>query len=259
MAVPDLSREVTVFVTSIGAPSYHACRRWLEHQDCTFSLACLEGIRPLSAALQAMLDRCRTPYYVQVDEDMLLYPHAVRTLYEHVSSAPEAVSLVVGLLHDLHLGQNIHGVKIARHGIARRFPWVDEPNVVRRLERMEQAGFRAMAISGDAPGAPPSPLGLHVAPATPAMLHDRYRTLGRLRRTFPRRFNWVEPLPALFLERVMKQGVTADLHALLGILAGTLAGPLPPGAELRDGRIPSDVEFLQQEIDDRRQNSQAVP
>jgi hypothetical protein len=88
----DLSSEVTVFVTTIGAPSYAACRELLRRQDCTFTLDLVEGITPLSVALQQMLDRCRTPYYVQVDEDMLLYPQAVRTLFERMASAPPEVA-----------------------------------------------------------------------------------------------------------------------------------------------------------------------
>jgi hypothetical protein len=107
---PDLSEEVTVFVTSLGAPSYAACRELLRRQDCTFRLEVIEGVRPLSAALQQMLDGCRTPFYVQVDEDMLLYPEAVRTLSERISSAPPDVAIVVGQLYDVHLKRCIQGV-----------------------------------------------------------------------------------------------------------------------------------------------------
>ena len=41
-----------------------------------------------------MLDECTTPYFVQVDEDMLLYPHAVRTLHERMAAAATEVAMV---------------------------------------------------------------------------------------------------------------------------------------------------------------------
>lgn len=234
-ATLDLSREVTVFVLSLGAPSYAACLQRLRAQDCQVTLERIEGVRPLSAALQQMIDRCRTPYFVQVDEDMLLHPHAIRLLHARMAAAPPEVATVVGLLHDVHLGCDIQGVKIARHAVAARYRWADEPVVIRRIERMAADGFRVQVIETADPSAP-GPLGLHTTPATPAALFDRYRALERLRQTFPRRMDWVEPLPALLLARVMTEGRLDDMPALLGLLAGRAAGPLPAGAELRDGR-----------------------
>ena len=81
----DLSEQLTVFVTTVGAPSYAACRQHLRAQDCAFRLQVIDRVAPMSAAFQRMLDDCRTPFFVQVDEDMLLYPHAVRTLYERIA------------------------------------------------------------------------------------------------------------------------------------------------------------------------------
>jgi hypothetical protein len=227
---------VTVFVLSIGAPSYAACCELLRRQDCTFTLELVEGITPLSAALQQTLDRCQTPYYVQVDEDMLLYPHAVRTLFEQLSSSPPDVAMVVGLLYDVHLEGCIQGVKIARHAIARRYPWGDEPSVLRRLERIEADGYRVVELAVDDPGSQGSAVGLHATHVTPQMLYDRYLTLERLRRGSPRKLDWFEPFPAVFLQRFLADRTEADLQALLGVLAGALAGPLPAGAEIRDGR-----------------------
>ena len=231
----DLSTEVTVFVTTIGAPSYPACRELLRRQDCTFTMHLLEGITPLSAALQQMLDRCRTPYYVQVDEDMLLYPHAVRTLYERMSSSPPDVAIVVGQLYDVHVERCIQGVKLARHAIARQYPWADQPNVLRRLERLAADGHHVLELPAGEDGRAAGALGLHGTHATPEMLYDRYLTLERLRRSSPRQLEWFEPVPARFLRRFLAAPTEADLHALLGILAGAVAGPLPEGAEVRDG------------------------
>jgi hypothetical protein len=174
-----------------------------------------------------------------VDEDMLLFPHAVRTLYERLSSAPDEVAIAVGRLYDVHLDRYIQGIKIARHGIARGYPWAEEPIAVRRLERIEADGYRIVELPIDAPRGPGGALGLHMMPATPAMVYDRYMMLERLRQTFPRKLKWMESLAPLFLKRVLKEGREIDVYALRGVLAGVLAGPLPAGAELRDGTSPS--------------------
>jgi hypothetical protein len=94
---------------------------------------------------------------------------------------------------------------------------------------------------------PPGVVGLHSTHATPQMLYDRYQTLERLRRRFPHHFQWLEPFPALFLKRFLDDGNEEDLQALLGVLAGSLAGPLPEGAEIRDAsRRPSDLDAVGQ-------------
>ena len=35
----------------------------------------------MSKALQEMINRCKTKYYVEVDEDMILQPNAIELLY----------------------------------------------------------------------------------------------------------------------------------------------------------------------------------
>src|SRR5438132_881901 len=64
----ELTNEVTVFVTTVGAPSLPACLERLKRQDCTFELCVIDHVAPMHVAFQRMLDECRTPYYVQVDE-----------------------------------------------------------------------------------------------------------------------------------------------------------------------------------------------
>jgi len=49
------------------------------------------GDRANKKAFQAMLDTCDTPYYVQVDEDMLLHPDAVRRLHASMRLTSDGV------------------------------------------------------------------------------------------------------------------------------------------------------------------------
>ena len=74
-----------VFVSTVGYPTYQECLEGLAAQDSKFTLKIVDHVAPMSAALQRMQDECTTPYYVQVDEDMLLYPQAIRTLHERIS------------------------------------------------------------------------------------------------------------------------------------------------------------------------------
>ena len=75
----DISDLVTVFVSTVGYPTFESCIENLQRQDCIFELNVIDHVAPMSAAFQRMLEECVTPYFVQVDEDMLLYPGAVRT------------------------------------------------------------------------------------------------------------------------------------------------------------------------------------
>ena len=131
---PDAFDEVTVFVTTVGAPTFQACLEQLCRQDCTFRLKVLDHVAPLGVALQRMVDTCTTPFYVQVDEDMLLYPHAIRTLWERIRGRSDT-ALVVGNLYDVHLERHIAGVKIFRHEAVRDHQVQGTPDWVAGLQQ----------------------------------------------------------------------------------------------------------------------------
>jgi hypothetical protein len=229
---PDLARLVTVFVTTVGAPSYVACRETLARQDCTFTLVPIEHVTPLTAALQRMLEVCTTPYYVQVDEDMLLYPHAIRTLYERIAGSASDTALAVGDLYDVHLRHRIEGVKIFRHAINRRYPWEPELTAVERLQRLAADGYRVLRTPNGSPRSPTTTLGLHGTHWTPRSIYERYRREERLRRRWPELFGvgW----GAVLLQRLLEQRSPLDLFAVLGVIAGALepedAGGVTPDA-----------------------------
>lgn len=80
--------DLTVFVISCGEETLPACISSLENQDSTFTIQQINDITPMSAAFQAMPDRCQTPYFLQVDADMLLEPSAVQSLYLATRASP---------------------------------------------------------------------------------------------------------------------------------------------------------------------------
>ena len=210
---PDLSAELTVFVLTVGAPSFEACRALLDRQDCTFTLRVVDHVAPMSAAGQRMLDECTTPYAVQVDEDMLLFPHAVRTLHEAISRAPADVAMAVATLYDVHLDNRIQGVKIFRHAVAARYPFTETLSMdVERQARLQADGHTIRHL--------PEILGLHGAFWTASSIFARYVTVERKYRSPGTEEQWFEPYHRRLLERFLDDPRDLHFFALMGVLAG---------------------------------------
>jgi hypothetical protein len=223
-ARPDLSDRVTVFVTTVGAPSYQACLAHLRAQDCAFPLRVIERVAPMSRAFQRMLDECETPFFVQVDEDMLLYPHAVRALHELIGASDENAAMAIGDLYDAHLERCILGVKIYRHAIVRRYPFAN----VQSFEKLQMRQLRAdgHAIVWTPPGKSPTTehtLGLHGTHWTAESIYERYATLERRRRGHPRELEWFAEYARVFLQRYLDEPSELNFFALFGLLSGALA------------------------------------
>lgn len=234
---PDLSRRVTVFVTTVGAPSFEDCVEHLRRQDCRFGLSIIDRVAPMSAAFQRMLDECSTPYFVQVDEDMLLYPHAVRSLCERISAVDDNVAQYVCALYDVHSEEVIYGLKINRTDIVRRYPVRDvdgcEWDQVRRWRKDGYADVR-VPIDG-ASRSSEQTLGLHGAYYTPLSIYIRYSMLERRRRKGNRTHEWVVDTAVKFLRRHLANPSELDFYALMGVLAGSLSDHTRAGCE-RDYR-----------------------
>lgn len=223
---PDLSAEMTVFVSTVGAACFPECLAHLARQDCRFRLEVIVNVAPLSAAFQAMLDRCQTPFYVQVDEDMLLRPHAIRTLHERIKATSPEVPLVVAWLWDADLGMRRQGVKAYRHAVVSRYPYAD-------VQSCEKDQVRRMAADGHLHVRPPEKdpaeddpgvLGVECAHDDPARAFERYATLEQRRLRHPDKLAWFEPCAVEFLRRFRADGGEKHLLSLLGVIAGRLAG-----------------------------------
>lgn len=226
----DLSGDVTVFVLTVGAPSFAECMQRLDAQDCRFTREVIMNVAPMSRALQCMLDRCRTPFFVQVDEDMLLYPHAIRSLYTRLAEAPAEVAILTCHLLDRHAARVLYGLKIYRHDIVRRYPYDNvEACEYDQIRRFTRDGFVDMRLPLEDHFRPSElTLGEHGAGWTPRSVFERYCTLERKIRRHRRGIpttsaTWVEEQAAFFLKRYLDGGEPLDLYALMGVVAGRLA------------------------------------
>jgi hypothetical protein len=138
--------DLTVFVISSGEETGDDCMAALETQDCTFRIEHIRDVTPMSAAFQAMPDRCRTPYFVQVDADMILRPDAVRKLYDAVRQSPYWVYRIAGTLYEEGFG--IGGaVKCWKRSLFRFVSFHDCRTVDRELHnRLRWFGLRIKRI-----------------------------------------------------------------------------------------------------------------
>jgi hypothetical protein len=229
--LPDLSSELTVFVSTVGAASFTACIEHLDRQDCRFRRVVIARVAPMSVAFQRMLDTCETPYYIQVDEDMLLRPDAVRRLHGLIRDADADVAMVCAWLWDVHLGRGIQGVKAYRHAIIRKYPYVNVESCEKdQLRRLQADGFRYLRPLDAVPTEfGPWTLGRHGAHYNPQLIFERYSTLEHKRCQAPDSSAWFADHGAEFLARFRDDPSEVNLMALLGILAGRLSGRTPRG------------------------------
>jgi len=97
-------KDLTVFIISSGEETKDDCIQALENQNCLFKIKNIHDISPMSAAFQAMPDRCDTKYFIQVDADMILNVDAVLTLYNAIKESSFLVYRVAGQLYEEGFG-----------------------------------------------------------------------------------------------------------------------------------------------------------
>lgn len=215
----DLSDRLTVFVITVGEETTQACLDALREQDVGFRLKIIDHVAPMEAAFQQMLDTCETPYFVQVDADMVLYPHAIRTLYRAIIDEPNDMMMVNYPLHDVHLDRAIVGVKIYRHDIAKQFPYQSDFSCeMGQLQKAETAGYRYRSHFKHMLDFSLC-LGEHGTHFTPRSIFERYRNLMQRYRLYPF-MGWLRPWPQEFLRRYQEDPTDLNLYALLGAIVG---------------------------------------
>ena len=234
----DLSTNVTVFVTTVGAPTFAACTRFLKQQDCQFRLKIIDSHAPMNAALQKMLDDCETEFYVQVDEDMLLYPHAIRTLFERMIKHPTHIALHVEYLYDCHVRKCIQGVKIFRHEVVKRYPLQNvEGCEVDQIKRFKNDGFDFVVARQPGESEPfRDALGLHGTNYTRETAYVRYYVLQRReRRGAPGERILRIDLIATLADKYRNEPTDINFFSLAGALAG-LKAPMSDSNNEKDFR-----------------------
>lgn len=208
----DLKEDLTVFVISAGEDTLDECVDALLQQDCSFHIEHIRDVYPMSAAFQAMPDGCHTPYFIQVDADMILYPHAIRTLYDGIRKSGFFTYLVYGML--LEQGFGVRGsVKAWKRKIFQWFAFRDSRTVDRDLtRRVRRLGFRQRGLG--------EVLGIHKPYHSPFLEYLKAKSDVEKWRFLKRP---VEQYAFNLLSNSLS-GFPDTRHPLLGVLLGSLTG-----------------------------------
>ncbi len=207
-----LLEHLTVYVISTGEDTYDECLEALQNQDCAFRVEHIRDVYPMSRAFQAMPDRCQTKYFVQVDADMVLHPHAIRSLYEAICHSGFRTYMVLGPLYEEGFG--IGGrVKCWKRSIFRLFRFRDVRTVDRDFfRRARWLGFKRHEL--------PDVLGVHKPRHSPFSCFlkskcdvEKWRFLGRPARLYA----------TGVLEEALQE-YPENWYRLLGTLLGVLTG-----------------------------------
>jgi len=226
----DLSQQVTCFVLTVGEPDTLECLTAIKMQDCILEASTvIANIAPMNMAFQQMLDQCQTPFFVQIDADMILKPYAIRHLHGAIMRCPDRFPIVCYGLYDGLFQRNILGVKIYRHSTVQNYPYQkSESCEMDQAERMKVDGYQILVDWRNEKGAiieldvsHPKILGIHGRKWTPEAVYERMMRLFVKYRLYPW-MGWLgqENWPRKFYERAMQNHDGQALWAFLGIVAG---------------------------------------
>jgi len=212
---PNL-QDLTVFIITSGEDTAGECEKSLNEQNCTFAIKYIKDTYPMSKAFQRMPDECTTKYFIQVDGDMVLKPHAIRTLYEGTKNSSFYRFMSYGQLYEEGFGVG-GSVRCWKKSLFTFFKFRDCRTVDRDLyKRIRWFGLRSKNLD--------QVLGQHLARHSSFTNYlksksdvEKWRFLGRA----PKKY----ALPVL--ENCIKSA-----HIEGSILLGTLIGALTPKKRL---------------------------
>ncbi len=217
----DLRGQLTVFVISVDDESENLrhCMGALAKQNCLFRIEYIHNIAPMDRAFQQMIDRCKTPYFIQVDHDMILYPDGVQRLFKGLIDSDEKTAIYCLPLWDVHLERTILGCKGYRHEIVSRYPYAAAFTCeMDQVNRMKKDGFKTAAIWKTF-GRDENSVGEHGKYFTDRTIFIRYKRLMEKSRLYPW-VGWVNVLPHELRARFAKDSSVLNFWALAGIIAG---------------------------------------
>jgi GR25 family glycosyltransferase involved in LPS biosynthesis len=208
----DLSKFLTVFIISCGFnPNYEDCKMSLENQTVKFKLKEVKNISPMSKAFQKMIDDCDTDYYIQVDEDMILQPDSIETIYNSLTSSGSNISTIAHMLKDTHLDFNLYGIKGYKHNILKEYPYNLEiiSCEVEQVKRLQNDGYDTLMVE--------KVIGYHSPKWTPELIYERYFDLIEKWKIF--KYNWMGELPSKLLKIFQNNPTEINLYALMGAMS----------------------------------------
>lgn len=216
--------DVTAVVLTVGEPSVSRALASVERQTPALAdVVVVRGTVPFHRALNAGAAQVRTPYFVQVDADMVLDPTCCAALRACVGAH---VGVVIGHLRDPLLGR-IAGVKLFRTACVAAEPLPDSISPDTDFyTAIERRGWSTVYALRD-PSGPSDPrhvFGDHQPDYTPRYTFRKFALLGarhRYRRA------------AVALQQLVQRLHASQHEAALVAVIGTAYGiSLPTGTDL---------------------------
>lgn len=207
----DLSKELTVFVISCGEnPNYNDCISALENQNVIFKIKEIKNVSPMSAAFQKMIDDCDTDYYIQVDEDMILFEDTIEKIHQRLCESDSKISTVAHMLTDVHLDFDIYGIKGYKHKILKNYPYNLEiiSCEVEQISRLQKDGFETLMYQ--------DVVGYHSPKWNEQLIYERYFDLMEKWKTF--KYDWLSELPSKLMFIFKSNPNNINLFALMGAM-----------------------------------------
>ena len=233
----DLSNLLTVFVQAAGSnPNYPDCIRALEEQTVSFKLDIVKDLHPISGALEEMAKRCTTPFYLGVDEDMILFPDSVQSMFNVMQASSAKTAIVVFLLRDIHLDMRIFGVKMYRTEITRQFPYNSDTIVcdAEQVSRITKAGYEVghrYVIMGE-----------HSPKWNKRLIFERYLNLMEKYKQFG--YDWIRDVPAKLRTNYQSDPSEINLYAILGAYTSMITEAPVLIGEKDFNNMPPSLEIL---------------
>jgi len=220
------SISTTVFILTVGDQTFQACQDSIDQQSgVAFRTEIIRDVCPFSAAAQEMMTRCTTPYFIQVDEDMVLHPSAVSRMEQQMAQAPSEVGMICFHLYDEDRQCPIQGIKIYRTELMKRVSFRDlKASEMNLLDQMGEQGIRWILH--------PDVLGSHGTQYTPETIYRRYKSMYE---KDIRQWNLLTSDIHKKAQQFRETGDIVQLFALLGAAHGIIDAPRVPDRE-KDAR-----------------------
>lgn len=206
----NASEDVTVFIIVGGAnPNLEDCCNAIAQQSVKTKVEIIQDVYPMSKAFNQMIDRCLTKYFIQVDQDMILYRDAVKILLDTIRERKSPI--VAFQLKDVHLNKALFGVKIYDYDIIKNYRYNEKAVSceVEQMERLKNDGYNVLAdgLSYDV-------LGLHAPKWTNEGIFERYFNLMEKFKLY--HYIWMKFLPRDLWIKFSENPTELNLFALLG-------------------------------------------
>ncbi len=212
----NLSEELTVFIiTTSGDVNYKDCIQALKYQTVRFKVEVIKDYFPLSKAFQEMLNRCKTKYYIEVDNDMILNPDAIEKMYDTMKSNDDCHPFTCFQLLDVHLDFKLYGVKIYDYEVFKKYPYnLDHPSCeVEQMKRMRLDGY----VFDDEQALREEVVGKHSPNWTEEGIFERYYNLMEKFKLY--KYVWLERLPKKLFNAFRKNPTIVNFYAIAGALS----------------------------------------